>query len=106
MTTVPRALIFGITGQDGSYLAEHLLALGYEVHGTSRAPAASAGNLHRLGIAGRVRLHAVAMQSAVNVKDVIEAVAPTEIYNLGGQSSVTLSFLHPVEAIASNVGGT
>jgi GDPmannose 4,6-dehydratase len=106
MATVRRALIFGITGQDGCYLAEHLLALGYEVHGTSRAPVPSAGNLHRLGILGRVRLHAVSTQSAASVKAVIETIAPTEIYNLAGQSSVRLSFSDPVEAIASNLGGT
>jgi GDPmannose 4,6-dehydratase len=97
-----RALIFGITGQDGSYLAAELLGHGYEVHGTSRAAGGIAVNLERLGIADRVHVHQVPLLDHAKVAEVVRAVAPAEIYNLAGQSSVGQSFVQPVEAFTSH----
>ncbi|MGM4906771.1 GDP-mannose 4,6-dehydratase [Tardiphaga sp. 866_E4_N2_1] len=101
-----RALIFGITGQDGALLARHLLERGYEVYGTSRRAVAASGNLARLGIQDRVRVHVVAADDRAQVKGVIQAVTPFEVYNLSGQSSVGLSFSQPLEAFDSHVGST
>jgi GDPmannose 4,6-dehydratase len=94
----PRALIFGVSGQDGSYLSRFLLAKGYEVHGTSRDSAAgSFGNLRRLGLWGRVKLHSAVLTDFRSVFQVMRAVRPREVYNLAGQNSVGLSFSQPVE---------
>jgi GDPmannose 4,6-dehydratase len=101
-----RALIFGVTGQDGALLAQHLLALGYEVHGTSRRAGAVAGNLQQLGIANRVGVHTVDPNDGAQVSDVLGAVQPFEVYHLSGQSSVGLSFDRPRETFDSHVGST
>lgn len=100
-----RALIMGISGQDGSLLASHLLGLGYEVHGTSRG-ATEPANLTRLGVLARVRLHVVQPHDYGAVLALVAAVAPDEVYNLAGQSSVGLSFAQPLEAFDSHVVGT
>src|SRR5262249_28352451 len=97
-----RALIFGITGQDGSYLAAELLTHGYAVHGTSRAAGSPAANLERLGIADEVHVHQIPLLDYANVANVVNAVTPTEIYNLAGQSSVGQSFVQPAEAFTSH----
>lgn len=101
-----RALITGIGGQDGAYLAEHLLALGYRVFGTSRdAEAGRFDGLRRLGIRDRVE---VISMSPVDFRSTLQAVAsaqPDEIYNLAGQSSVRMSFDQPVETFESIVVG-
>lgn len=100
--TQPSALIFGISGQTGSYLAHLLLAKGYRVTGTSRdAEVNSFTNLARLGIRDRLSLRSVSLTDFRSVMAVIEAAAPGEIYNLAGQSSVALSFEQPVEAFES-----
>jgi GDPmannose 4,6-dehydratase len=97
-----RALITGISGQDGAYLAKHLLGLGYEVWGTSRdAQVASFRNLERLGIKDRIRLESLAVNDFRSVLQVLAKVQPEEVYNLGGQSSVSLSFQQPVETLES-----
>jgi GDPmannose 4,6-dehydratase len=102
-----RALIIGVTGQDGAYLARLLLERGYEVHGTSRdAAVARLGGLAALGIRDRVQLSSVSPIDFRSIADTIERVAPGEIYNLSGQSSVALSFEQPMEAIESIVVGT
>lgn len=101
-----RALVFGVTGQDGALLAEHLLAQGYELHGTSRRNDGTAANLHTLGITDRVRVHKVELTNHLEVADLLGAVRPFEIYNLSGQSSVGLSFTHPRETFDSHVGST
>jgi GDPmannose 4,6-dehydratase len=102
-----RALIVGITGQDGAYLARLLIEKGYDVHGTSRdAGVADLGNLQALGLAGRVRLHSMAPTDFRSVLRTLSQAAPDEIYNLSGQSSVGLSFDQPVEALASITIGT
>ncbi len=97
-----RALITGISGQDGAYLAKHLLGHGYEVWGTSRdAQISPFRNLHRLGIADQVRLESVAVNDFRSVLQVLAKVKPEEVYNLGGQTSVSLSFQQPVETLES-----
>jgi GDPmannose 4,6-dehydratase len=102
-----RALIFGVSGQDGAYLARHLLDKGYEVHGTSRdADLASFSNLERLGIKARVATLSVAPTDFRSVIQAITRVEPFEIYNLSGQSSVGLSFGQPAETLESHAIGT
>jgi len=102
-----RALICGIGGQDGAYLAKLLLDKGYEVVGTSRdAMATSFGNLARLGIRERVQTVSMAINDFRSVLSVIKNIAPDEIYNLAGQSSVGLSFDQPVETMESVAMGT
>ena len=102
-----RALICGVSGQDGGYLARHLLALGYEVHGTSRdAQMSSFDGLRRLGIRDRVRTWSMAPNDFRSVLHVVKKVEPGEIYNLSGQSSVGLSFEQPVETMESITVGT
>ncbi|MCG5238959.1 GDP-mannose 4,6-dehydratase [Azospirillum doebereinerae] len=101
------ALVFGISGQDGAYLARHLLERGYSVHGTSRDREMSGfGNLARLGIRGRASLHSAVLTDFRSVVEVIARVRPDEIYNLAGQSSVGLSFDQPVETLNGSIGGT
>src|SRR6266403_623376 len=101
------ALIAGITGQDGAYLARFLLGKGYVVHGTSRdAALARLDGLVALGIADKVALHSMSPADFQSVARVIEGVAPDEIYNLSGQSSVSLSFTQPAETLAGIALGT
>jgi len=107
MKTTKKALIIGISGQDGSYLAELLLDKGYEVHGTSRdAELSSFPGLMKLNIFSKVKLHSMSLIDFRSVMQVILEVMPDEIYNLGGQSSVSLSFIQPVETFESIVLGT
>ncbi len=102
-----KALIVGISGQDGSYLAELLLKNGYEVHGTSRdAQLNSFQNLHKLGIIDQVKVHSMSTIDFRSVLQTIKQVEPDEIYNLSGQSSVGLSFDQPVETFDSITVGT
>ncbi len=104
---MPRALVCGISGQDGSYLAELLLAKGYEVWGTSRdAQVAPLANLRRLGIEDRVRLVSMAPRDFRSVLEAIDRALPDEIYNLAGQTSVGLSFEQPAEALESIASST
>ena len=101
------ALIIGITGQDGAYLAQHLLAKGYAVTGSSRdVMASSFHNLHALGICEQVKLISVSINDFRSVFHAIQSCDPDEIYNLAGQTSVGLSFEQPVEAIESIAIGT
>ena len=88
------ALITGITGQDGSYLAELLLEKGYEVHGIVRR--SSLINTHRIDhIYDKLTLHYGDLTDATNIIGVIKKVEPDEIYNLGAQSHVKVSFETP-----------
>ncbi len=97
-----RALIIGVSGQDGAYLAELLLGKGYEVFGTSRdANLSGFGNLARLGIRERVRALSVAPNDFRSALTALVQVEPDEVYNLSGQSSVGLSFDQPVETMES-----
>ena len=89
-----KALITGITGQDGSYLAELLLEKGYEVHGIIRR--ASLINTHRIDhIYNQIKLHYGDLTDSTNLVRVIQQVQPDEIYNLGAQSHVKVSFEMP-----------
>jgi len=102
-----RALICGISGQDGAYLARFLLEKGYEVWGTSRDSQASTfGNLLRLGILNRVKTVSMAANDFRSVLQAISHSEPSEIYNLSGQSSVGLSFEQPAETLESIATGT
>jgi len=95
-----RALITGITGQDGSYLAEHLLDLGYEVHGTIRTTTSDISH-SRIGhlVTGdepSVTLHVTDLGDAGSLISMMESIAPDEVYNLAAQSHVRASFDQPV----------
>ena len=88
------ALITGITGQDGSYLAELLLEKGYDVHGIVRR--ASLINTHRIDhIYDKIHLHYGDLTDSTNLVRIIQLVQPDEIYNLGAQSHVKVSFEIP-----------
>lgn len=100
-----RALICGISGQDGAYLAELLLKKGYAVMGTSRnAGTAAIANLSRLGILNEVQLVSMPTHDPRAVLDVLRQAKADEIYNLAGQSSVGMSFEQPAETLDSIIG--
>lgn len=89
-----KALITGITGQDGSYLAEVLLEKGYSVHGVIRR--SSSPNLDRIGhLSGKITLHEGDLSDASSLKRIIEKVSPQEVYNLAAMSHVKVSFEMP-----------
>ena len=101
------ALITGIGGQDGAYLAQLLLNKGYQVFGTSRDAGVSRfDSLTRLGIAGQVGLLSMAPNDFKSTLTVISKARPDEIYHLAGQTSVGLSFEQPSETIESITIGT
>jgi GDPmannose 4,6-dehydratase len=101
------AMICGITGQDGAYLARFLLGKGYRVVGTSRdASSARRNGLVALGVHDRVEIGSMAINDYRSVLQAIKRYQPHEIYNLAGQTSVGLSFEQPVEAIESISLGT
>ena len=107
-SAVPRrALIVGISGQDGAYLARLLLERGYAVIGTSRdAQVSRFDNLERLGVMPQVQLESMSTSDFRSVFEVLTRCAPDEVYNLSGQSSVAMSFEQPVEALNSIVNAT
>ncbi|MGX9727092.1 MAG: GDP-mannose 4,6-dehydratase [Candidatus Electronema sp. VV] len=97
-----KALISGVSGQDGTYLAQLLLEQGYVVYGASRdAQACSFANLRRVGIFEQVRTLSIAVNDFRSVLNALQEVEPDEVYNLAGQSSVGLSFEQPVETLES-----
>jgi GDPmannose 4,6-dehydratase len=97
-----KALIFGVSGQDGAYLAKLLLDRGYTVYGTSRdAQVSSFRNLDYLGIRAGVELKSTALNDFRSVLQVLSKTRPDEVYNLAGQTSVGLSFEQPVETLES-----
>jgi GDPmannose 4,6-dehydratase len=101
------ALICGVSGQDGAYLARLLLERGYTVHGASRdAQATTFKNLRRLGLLDSVRLESLTINDFRSVLQALHRVRPDEVYNLAGQSSVALSFEQPVETLESISVGT
>ena len=104
-----RALITGITGQDGSYLAEFLLAKGYEVHGIVRRVALEDPE-HRLSriqqVADRLILHAASLESYASIHQVVEKAAPEECYHLAAQSFVSYSFDDEFSTLNANINGT
>ena len=101
------ALIFGISGQDGSYLSKLLLTKGYRVVGSSRdAQISRFSNLVRLKIRDQVEVESASLTDFRSVLQVLKKVCPDEVYNLAGQSSVGLSFEQPVESFESISIGT
>ena len=104
-----RALITGITGQDGSYLAELLLDKGYEVHGVVRRVAIEDPE-HRLWrilhLKDRVHLHAASLESLPSIYRVFQAVKPDECYHLAAQSFVAYSFEDEFSTLNANINGT
>jgi GDPmannose 4,6-dehydratase len=101
------ALICGVAGQDGSYLAKFLLEKGYQVIGTSRdSTISNFVNLEKLGIRKDVEKTSMAINDLRSVKNILQRYQPDEIYNLAGQTSVALSFEQPIEAMESIAGGT
>ncbi|GAB3732854.1 GDP-mannose 4,6-dehydratase [Spirosoma lituiforme] len=102
-----KALICGVSGQDGAYLAKLLLCKNYQVYGGSRdAQMASFANLKRLGIHKSINLVSININDFRSVLQTVLKVRPDEIYNLAGQSSVSLSFEQPVETLESISIGT
>ena len=104
-----KALITGITGQDGSYLAEFLLEKGYEVHGTVRRVALD-DQEQRLGrvrhLMDRLQLHPASLECYPSICNVIETVQPDECYHLAAQSSVPFSFRDAFSTLNTNINGT
>jgi GDPmannose 4,6-dehydratase len=104
-----RALITGITGQDGSYLAELLLEKGYEVHGIVRRVAIEDPE-HRLWrilqLRDRLKLHAASLESLPSIYRVFQAVKPDECYHLAAQSFVAYSFEDEFSTLNANINGT
>ncbi|MBF0253370.1 MAG: GDP-mannose 4,6-dehydratase [Candidatus Omnitrophica bacterium] len=104
-----KALITGITGQDGSYLAEYLLELGYEVHGIVRRVALE-DQRHRLwrlnGILDKVKMHYGSLESYPSIFNVVAEVKPDECYHLAAQSYVSYSFEDEFSTFNSNINGT
>src|SRR5829696_9044489 len=107
-----KALITGITGQDGSYLAEFLLAKGYEVHGIVRR--SSSFNTERIehlyvdrhSPDAKLFLHYGDLVDGIGLREILTRVKPEEVYNLGAQSHVRVSFDQPVYTVASDALGT
>jgi GDPmannose 4,6-dehydratase len=104
-----RALITGITGQDGSYLSEYLLELGYEVHGIVRRVALENPE-HRLWrirhLLNQIHLHAASLESYPSLFKVINAIKPQEVFHLGAQSFVSNSFEDEFSTLTININGT
>ncbi len=104
-----RALITGITGQDGSYLAELLLAKGYEVHGLVRRVALEDAR-HRLSrllpFRDRIHLHAASLESFPSLYSAVNQVQPDELYHLASQSFVSYSFDDAFSTFRTNIDGT
>src|SRR5687767_8673329 len=109
---MPKALITGITGQDGSYLAEFLLAKGYEVHGLVRR--SSSFNTDRIehlyrdphDPEARLFLHYGDLIDGTGLREILTRVVPDEVYNLGAQSHVRVSFDQPVYTVQCDALGT
>jgi len=102
-----RALICGVSGQDGAFLAKLLVEKGYHVVGTARdAQMSSFNNLRSLGILDQVETVSMSLVDFRSVIQVLSKVRPDEVYNLAGQSSVGLSFEQPVETLESHATGT
>ena len=109
MAAKKKALITGITGQDGSYLAEFLLEKGYEVHGIVRRVALEdpAHRMWRLRlILDRVILHAGSIENYPSVFNVVERIKPDECYHLAAQSFVSYSFEDEFSILETNINGT
>jgi GDPmannose 4,6-dehydratase len=104
-----KALITGITGQDGSYLADLLVARGYEVHGIVRRVALEDPE-HRLArlsaVRGRITLHAASLESYASIYHAVAKIVPDECYHLAAQSFVSYSFDDEFSTLNANINGT
>ena len=104
-----KALIFGITGQDGSYLAEFLLKKKYNVHGLVRRVALENKN-HRYwriqNIESNITLHSASLESYASIVKIIEKIKPNEIYHLGAQSYIDYAFKDEFSTLNTNINGT
>lgn len=101
------ALICGISGQDGAYLAQLLLEKGYTVWGAARdVHLTRFDNLRRLGVLDKINLLSMSLNDFRSTLQTLKKAAPDEVYNLAGQSSVGLSFEQPVETLESISVGT
>src|ERR1035437_8876262 len=109
---VKKAIITGITGQDGSYLAEFLLHKGYEVHGiVRRSSSFSTGRIEHLyqdphSAGAKLRLHYGDLTDGSGLRQILTEVQPNEVYNLGAQSHVRVSFEQPVYTVQADAVGT
>ncbi len=104
-----KALITGITGQDGSYLSEYLLSLGYEVHGIVRRVALEDPTHHLwrlLPIEDRLHLHSGTLESFPALYKILRDVQPDECYHLAAQSFVSISFEDEFSTMQTNINGT
>ncbi len=109
--TNKKALITGITGQDGSYLAEFLLAKGYQVHGMVRRVAIEdqadrLSRINHLVKGGKVKLHGATLENYPSICQILAKVRPDEIYHLAAQSFVSYSFEDEHSTMQTNIGGT
>ena len=96
------ALITGITGQDGSYLAELLLEKGYDVHGLVRRSSTGNNTANINHVKDQITFHYSDLTDAANLESIMLKVRPDEVYNLTGVSSVAYSFEHGDEALEAN----
>ncbi|SEP22635.1 GDP-mannose 4,6-dehydratase [Trujillonella endophytica] len=97
------ALVTGVTGQDGGYLVEQLVAAGHEVHGVCRGELSRAGELpHLAAVGSRLRLHRADLRDVTALVRVIDDVAPDWLFNLGGLSSVAASWTDPMTTFDTN----
>ena len=104
-----KALITGITGQDGSYLAELLLSKGYQVHGIvlrSEIEDPERAMARLSGVAQEIVLHVGSIESYPSLHSIIEKVAPDECYHLAASSFVSYSFDEEFSVFNTNIGGT
>lgn len=100
-----KALITGINGQDGSYLSEHLLKLGYEVHGLVRRHSVAENQDSRIINQKEIRTHYSDMTDELSLSNLINKIQPDEIYNLAAMSQVRISFEIPSFVIKTNANG-
>jgi len=107
MKNIKRALITGVTGQDGAYLSKHLLSMGYQVFGTARRGASEKfSRLEYLGVKDMINIVDFDLLEVSNIHKLIEEIKPTEIYNLAAQSFVPTSFDLPILTTDINALGT
>ena len=101
-----KSLIFGISGQDGSYLSHFLFGKGHDIYGTTRnIGKKNLNNLNKLGVLNKIKIIKCDPKNFKIVKKIIKKIKPHEIYYLCGQSSVTKSFTNPAETFKSNTLG-
>ena len=101
-----KSLIFGISGQDGSYLSHFLIGKGHDIYGTTRnIGKKNLNNLNKLGVLNKIKIIKCDTKNFKIVKKLIKKIKPQEIYYLCGQSSVTKSFTNPAETFRSNTLG-